>query len=74
MLGLQNRTVGGLPRPVANTTAKEFQDYENLKYPFTAQITSNNSPGTSITAVLRDTQDAENALAVWLEAQKLLIE
>ena len=55
---------------MAVIAAKASQDYENLKDAFNTQISSNNSAWARIAAVvLRERQDAENALAVRLEAQ-----
>jgi len=54
--------------------AKSSQDYKNLKDVFNAEITSNGSGWAWIAAVLREREDAENALAVWLEAQRLQME
>jgi hypothetical protein len=39
---------------MAVLAAKASQDYENLKYVFNAQISSNNSPWDRIAAVLRE--------------------
>jgi hypothetical protein len=59
---------------MAGMAAKAFQDYENLKDAFNAQISSNNGAWFRIAAVLRIRQDADNALAVYLEAQRLQME
>jgi len=59
---------------MAVIAAKVSQDYKNLKDTFNAQITSNNSAWARMAAVLRERQDAENALATWLEAQRLKIQ
>jgi hypothetical protein len=54
--------------------AKASQDYKNLKDTFNAQITCNGSGWASIAAMLRERQEGDNALAVWLEAQRLQME
>ena len=61
---------GEMPVIAANT----FQDYENLKHAFNTHLTCNNSAWARIAAVLRERQDAENALATWLEVQRLKME
>ena len=59
---------------MAVIAAKASQDYENLKDAFNVQISRNNTAWSRITAVLRERQDAENALAVQLDAEKLQME
>ena len=59
---------------MAVITAKASQDYDNLNDAFNAQISSNNTAWSRIAAVLRERQDAENALAVRLQAQRLQME
>ena len=59
---------------MAVITAKASQDYENLKDAFNAQISSNNSAWARIAAVFGEWHDAEYALAVWLEAQRIQME
>jgi hypothetical protein len=49
---------------MALIAAKHSQDYVNLKDACNAQISSNNNVWARIAAVLRERQEAENALAV----------
>jgi hypothetical protein len=59
---------------MAVIAAKAFQDYENLRDAFNAQILSNHNAWASIATVLRERQDAENMLAGRLETQKRQME
>jgi uncharacterized protein YybS (DUF2232 family) len=49
--------------------AKALQDYKNLKDAWNAHISSNNNAWASIATVLRESQDAANALAFPLGTQ-----
>jgi len=59
---------------IAVIAAEASQDSENLKDAFNTQIASNNNSWARIATVLRERQDAANALATRLEAHRLKME